>query len=104
MPQWSRNRASNRRKYPDERWGASCAAPEAPLLHRWDHHTVWIEGRRALLLTAPWANTAQAAVGQYAFAVSFTYAAGHPAAPVEVQRLVERLSFRPLNAEEERAD
>ncbi len=95
MPQWNRDRSPG--SYPDERWQSICPAEAVILLLRYDHHTVWIQGRQALLLTYPWAaeeradsNTARP------FEVSFTYAAGHPSAPREVQAVVDRLVFAPV--------
>jgi hypothetical protein len=91
MPQWDRNRSVP--SYPDERWQAESAPDTAPLLRRYDHHTVWISGRRALLLTSHWdLEPANPPVARRV-TVSFTYAAGHPPAPAAVQALVDELNF-----------
>jgi hypothetical protein len=93
MPQWSRDRSETSRKHPDERWLGSCETAESALLQRYDHHVVWIEGRRALLRTAPSANESQPDPSRYRFFVSFAYAAGHPPAPREAQAIVERIPW-----------
>ena len=94
MPQWSRDRAGDRQKYPDERWTALCPRAEAPQLLRYDHHVVRIQGRPALLLTYRWAeDSLGTGPAELPFEVSFTYAPGHPPAPPEIQRLVDSLSF-----------
>lgn len=97
MPQWSRDRDPDRRKYPDERWTALCPRAEAPQLLRYDHHVVWIKGRPALLLTYRWAgDPLDTGPAELPFEVSFTYAQGHPPAPRAIQRLVDTLSFTPV--------
>ncbi|HEY8833881.1 MAG TPA: hypothetical protein VIM21_15390 [Gemmatimonadaceae bacterium] len=81
-------------KYSDERWVAACPIADVPLLLRYDHHTVSIDGRGALLLTYLWMERAPENRGEMLdCVVSFTYAAGHPPAPPEVQAIVNRLSF-----------
>jgi hypothetical protein len=97
MPQWSRDRAVDRAKYPDERRRSRCPRTAAPLLLRYDHHVVWLDGRAALLLTYRWAEQSPDSwPDELPFEVSFTYAPGHPAAPAEVQRIVETLTFSPM--------
>jgi hypothetical protein len=95
MPQWSRDRSGDAAKYPDERWVATCPRADAALLLRYDHHTVWIQGRPALLRTYHWAATPlDEQPDPLQFEVSFTYAAGHPNAPAPVQAVTDRLTFR----------
>jgi hypothetical protein len=92
MPQWDRDRSAM--SYSDERWQAQCAPDAVPLLRRYDHHTVWISGRLALLLTYQWdLEPAISPTVTRTAIVSFTYPAGHPHAPAEVQALVDGLSF-----------
>ncbi len=100
MPQWFRNRAFDRAKYPDERWASVCASADATLLLRVDHHVVRVAGRPALLLTYHWmsAAAADAVTKSYVFEISFTYPAGHPVAPDHVQTIVDRLTFKPVSS------
>ena len=93
MPQWSRDRSGDRAKYPDERWTAACPPSMVALLLRYDHHVVSIHGRSALLLTYHWSNGEADASNPRTFEVSFTYAAGHPNAPSDVQAAVDGLTF-----------
>ena len=94
MPQWSRDRAADRAKYPDERRQARCPRAAAPLLLRYDHHVVRVDGRPALLRTYDWAaESPDRWPDELPFTVSFTYAPGHPAAPAEVQRVIDALAF-----------
>jgi hypothetical protein len=86
-------------KYPDERWRASCPRTAAALLLRYDHHVVWIDGRRALLRTCHGAaEPLSDAAAMLLFEVSFTFAAGHPSAPAEVQAIVDGIAFVPPRA------
>ena len=94
MPQWFRDRARDRTKYPDERWTAACPPSLVALLLRYDHHVVSIGGRSALLLTYQWLSDEPAnASNPRMLEVSFTYAAGHPSAPSDVQAAVDQLTF-----------
>lgn len=94
MPQWSRDRTKDGAKYPDERSQANCPRGNAALLLRFDHHVVRVEGRPALLRTYHWAADPPGAwPAELLLEVSFTYATGHPAAPDEVQRVVDTLAF-----------
>jgi hypothetical protein len=108
MPQWSRDQAANRAKYPDERWRSQAPGAIRPLLLRYDHHVVRILGRRALLLTYHWQAIEQGTVPEggelLPFEVSFTYAPGHPSAPAEVQAIVDSLSFIPVAISTERGN
>lgn len=95
MPQWDRDRSDG--TYPDDRLRAVCPADAVALLRRFDHHTVWLQGRRALLLTYRWDSRDHGAPeAARPFEVSFTYAVGHPSAPPEVQAIVDRLAFTPI--------
>ena len=96
MPQWSIDRDAAAARHPDERWVGSCSRDVASILLRYDHHTVWLQGRPALLLTYHW-NAAPLAeqAEPLPFTVSFTFARGHPAAPAEVQALVASLELQP---------
>jgi hypothetical protein len=96
MAQWDRDRLA--KLYADERWQAKCPPDAVPLLRRCDHHTVWIAGRVALLLTYQWDHEAAAqAILARTVTVSFTYPAGHPPAPAEVQAVVDQLTFAPVS-------
>ena len=98
MPQWGRDRAADCTKYPDDRRVATCPRADVPLLLRYDHHTVWLRGRLALLRTYHWAAIVPERSGDpLPFEVSFTYAPGHPAAPPAVQAVVDRLAFGPAD-------
>ena len=96
MPQRSRDLDAPRARYPDERWAATCSREVAARLLRYDHHTAWIDGRPALLLTYHWAaEPLDAQPEPLTFEVSFTYARGHSSAPSDVQALVRTLTFAP---------
>ena len=99
MPQWFRDRAADQVKYPDERWRSHAPRAIQPVLLKYDHHVVRIAGRPALLRTYHWHALQQSsAEGEelLPFDVSFTYAAGHPSAPAEVQSIVDGLTFTPV--------
>jgi hypothetical protein len=94
MPQWSRDRAANPSKYPDERARARLPREYAALLRKYDHHVVWIGGRAALLLTYQWDLEPEDDEALRFVEVSFTYPKGHPTAPPEVQAAIDLLEFR----------
>lgn len=97
MPRWSRDSAALGARYPDERWTGLCPRADAELLIRYDHHVVWVGGRAALLLTyASGAAESAGTPGPLACEVSFTYPRGHPRAPREVQSVVDRIQFAPV--------
>ena len=105
MPQWSRDESLARQKYPDDRWRAPCPRDWAARLLRYDHHVVWIGGRAALLRTYHWANQPpEAWPAELVVEVSFTYAAGHPTAPSDIQRFIASLVFTPIEPSTERAN
>ena len=93
VPQWFRDRAADPQKYPDERSHADAPVAMAALLRRYDHHVVRVDGRPALLLTYHWDLEAQTGNATRRVAVSFTYPNGHPAAPPEVQAVIDTLAF-----------
>jgi hypothetical protein len=97
MPQWIRDRTDDNSRYPDERYRAVCPREFVTLLLQFDHHVVWIAERPALLLTYRWAELPpEEQERDLSFEVSFTYAAGHPKAPLRVQKLIESFSFSPV--------
>jgi hypothetical protein len=102
MPQWSRDRAADQAKYPDERARSYAPQPARRLLRRFDHHVVRVLRRPALLLTYHWDIAAETEddAGEHLlpFEVSFTYAPGHPVAPAEVQAIVDSLTFTPVSS------
>jgi hypothetical protein len=93
MAQWNRDHLA--KSYPDERWQAKCPPDAVPLLRQYDHHTVWITRRLALLLT--YLDPAAQSNVAHTVTVSFTYPAGHPQAPAEVQAVVDQLTFAPVS-------
>ena len=107
MPQWSRDRAADQAKYPDERARAYAPPAARPLLRRYDHHVVRVGGRAALLLTYHWDveqhDERLADDTPWPFEVSFTYPAGHPLAPADVQAIVDALAFTPVANSPERS-
>ena len=95
MPQWPPDRDAAANRYPDERWTGRCSRDVAAILVRYDHHTVWIQGRPALLLTYHWHQGPLSEQDEpLSFRLSFTYARGHPAAPKDIQELVVQLELR----------
>lgn len=101
MPQWFRDRSGDRERYPDERWQAACPLGLVPLLLRYDHHVVHIHGRPALLLTYSWGLEEPSTTSDSrTLEVSFTYPAGDPRAPRDVQSAVDQLSFSPVDVAE----
>ena len=94
MSQWSIDRAALSARHPDERWVLTCPEIHRSLLQQFDHHTVWLESRLALLLTAPHVTEAQPDPSRFRFQVSFTYAKGHSPAPREVQDVLTREAVR----------
>ena len=95
MPQWSTKRDAIAARHPDERWEGRCSREVAAMLVRYDHHTVWLQGRRALLLTYHWnAAPLENQSEPLQFSVSFTFASGHPPAPPEIQAVVDGLGLR----------
>jgi hypothetical protein len=109
MPQWSRNRTADQAKYPDERARAHAPPATRSLLRRYDHHVVRVDRRQALLLTYHWdddveQNERLAGDLLLPVEVSFTYPDGHPAAPADVQAIVDSLTFTPVAISTERAN
>lgn len=91
MPQWAADRDEIAARHPDERWTAACPAAEAALLLKYDHHVIWLDGRRALLLTQPWAERDPAM--PLRCEASFRFADGHPQSPSDVQTVVASLQW-----------
>lgn len=104
MPQWSRDRAADDAKYPDERARADAPPAHRALLRRYDHHVVRLAGRPALLLTYQWDLAPRPPDVAWSFDVSFTYAPGHPGAPAAVQAVVDSLTFAPVLIATQRAN
>jgi hypothetical protein len=68
---------------------ADCAVADVELLRRHDHHVVHARGRAGLLLTYHlWSDPPPTPTRIY---VLFRHVEGHPRAPADVQRLIERL-------------
>ena len=68
---------------------AECALADVELLRGHDHHVVQARGRAGVLLTYHlWSDPPSPSPRVY---VLFRYVAGHPRAPADVQRLIERL-------------
>ena len=99
MPQWSSDRDKIAARHPDERWRALCPVDAIELLLRFDHHVVWLDGRPALLLTYAW-HEIEVRSRPLPCEVSFTFAAGHPTAPVDVQEVARSLTWQPTTARE----
>lgn len=71
---------------------ADCAPADVERLRARDHHVVTLNGRRALLLSYHlWSEPPPATPRVF---LLFGYTDGHPRAPDDVQRTVERLTFR----------
>ena len=78
--------------YPDQAV-AICAREQARQLVDFDHHTVRIQGRLGVMLTNEWIPLEEHAP-PFLLTVVFRYADRHPAAPAEIQSLVNRLRFQ----------
>ena len=70
---------------------AACSVAEVERLRRHDHHIVTVSGRAGLLLTYHlWSEPVSVAPRVY---ILFRHVDGHPRAPAEVQRSIERLLY-----------
>jgi hypothetical protein len=78
--------------YPDQAV-AICTREQAEQLVDFDHHTVRINDRIGVMLTNEWMPLEEHAP-PFLLTVVFRYADRHPAAPAEIQTLVDRLRFR----------
>ena len=72
---------------------AICTREQARQLVDFDHHTVRIQGRLGVMLTNEWMPLEEHAP-PFLLTVVFRYADRHPAAPAEIQSLVNRLRFQ----------
>ena len=72
---------------------AICTREQAEQLVDFDHHTVWIRDRLGVMLTNEWMPLEEHAP-PFVLTVVFRYADRHPAAPAEIQTLVNRLRFQ----------
>lgn len=90
-------RGSAPRRHPDERWRALCPPELAEQFLRYDHHIIWLEGRPAVLMTYPWHEIEPFPPSQaLPIDVSFTFTAGHPPAPLELQALAQTFAWTPV--------
>ena len=78
--------------YPDQAI-AICTREQAKQLVDFDHHTVRINGRLGVMLTYEWMPLEKHSP-PFLLTVVFRYADRHPAAPAEIQTLVNRLRFQ----------
>ncbi len=78
--------------YPDQAV-AICNREQAKQLVDFDHHTVRINDRLGVMLTSEWMPLEEHAP-PFVLTVVFRYADRHPAAPSEIQTLVDGLRFR----------
>ena len=72
---------------------AICTREQARQLVDFDHHTVRIQGRLGVMLTNEWMPLEEHAP-PFLLTVVFRYADRHPAAPAEIQTLVDGLRFQ----------
>ncbi len=72
---------------------AICTRDQAEQLVNYDHHVVDVNGRKGVMLTYEWMPLEEHP-GPFLLTVVFHYVEGHPAAPAEIQALVNGLSFR----------
>jgi hypothetical protein len=72
---------------------AVCTRAQAEQLVNYDHHTVVVQGRLGVLLTYPWMPMEENP-GPFVLTVVFYHSEKHPAAPPEIQHLVDGLRFR----------
>ncbi len=72
---------------------AICTREQAKQLADFDHHTVRINDQLGVMLTHQWMPLEEHAP-PFVLTVVFRYADRHPAAPAEIQTLVNRLRFQ----------
>jgi hypothetical protein len=72
---------------------AICTRAQAEKLVRYDHHVVRVNGRPGVMLTYAWMPVEEH-TGPFVLTVVFQYAEKHPAAPDEIQTVVDGLSFQ----------
>ena len=82
-------------RYPDHLF-APCSRAQAAQLMRFDHHVIQVQGRPAVMLTYHWTNAYEEGFsGPFPLLALFYHTERHPAAPPEVQALVDQLHFQP---------
>lgn len=72
---------------------AVCSREQAGQLVNYDHHVVTINGRPGVMLTYEWMPLEEHSP-PFLLTVVFRYADRHPAAPAEIQLLVDGLRFQ----------
>jgi hypothetical protein len=72
---------------------ALCTRVQAETLVKYDHHTVRVDGRPGVMLTYEWMPLEEHS-GPFVLTVVFHSAEKHPAAPEEIQAVVDELEFR----------
>ena len=72
---------------------AICTRQQAETLVDFDHHAVIINGHAGVMLTSEWMPLEEHAP-PFLLTVIFHYADRHPAAPAEIQTLVDGLHFQ----------
>ncbi len=88
--------------YPD-RAMAACTRAEAAALLPWDHHRVQAGGRPGVLLTLDLMQRPLDELPEpLELLVVFHYAGAHPAAPPDVQAIVDTLNWQPAAPGEDR--
>ena len=81
-----------------DRAGAICTPAQAEILRAYDHHRVQVNARvrvgdrSGVMLTYDWLMDA-APHDRYELVVVFEYADVHPAAPSDVQAVIDQLQF-----------
>jgi hypothetical protein len=78
----------------DEQLFAACTCEQAEQLVGYDHHRVWVEGRAGILLTYHWMPLEEATEPLLLKVVFHKSASQHPAAPPDIQRLINQVQFR----------
>ena len=78
--------------YPDQAI-AICTREQAAELVQYDHHSVLVERRAAVLLTYEWLPIEQH-TGPFVLTVVFHHAEKHPLAPEKIQTIVDVLRFQ----------
>jgi hypothetical protein len=72
---------------------AICTREQAEALAAYDHHVVQVNGRPGVMLTYAWMPVEEHS-GPFVLTVVFHYAEKHPAAPEEIQSIVDGLNFQ----------
>lgn len=74
---------------------AICTRDQATYLVDYDHHRVRVDGRLAVMLTYDWMPL-ENAPDPLLLRVVFQYAEKHPAAPPDIQAIIDQLHFMTL--------